>query len=267
MASTLCNVKFFHYATGVQMRVYSKPLILNADNSNDIYDDCFFDDSSSNDFECDLRNDEELADFKAHKSLLSSRSRTMQAIYSIARANMWDYFLTLTFDPAKIDSTNYDVVVKAVSVWLSNLRRIAPDFKYILVPELHADGKKWHIHGLLADIGDLKKRLVDSGKVKNDCKIYNMDIWKYGFSTVSEIKDSGKASSYISKYITKEMLVHLKFRKHYWASRNCLKMNDVMSINYMLPEEIEEYLKLHDVKYCKTVCQPDGFNKVSYYEL
>ena len=134
----------------------------------------------------------------------SSMNRTVQKIYEISRANIWDYFLTLTFDRNKLDSSNYNLLCDKVSKWLNNLRsRYAPDLKYLIVPELHKDGKHYHFHGLLANIGNIT--LKYSGIKKNGHTIYNLSNWKYGFSTVTKVIDSNKVSSYITKYITKDL--------------------------------------------------------------
>lgn len=76
---------------------------------------------------------------------------------------VWDYFITLTIDPKKLDNTDFNLVSEKLNIWTNNLKkRYAPDLKYILVPELHKDKTKWHFHGLFADIGQMP--LAFSGK-------------------------------------------------------------------------------------------------------
>ncbi|AYG00392.1 hypothetical protein [Lactococcus allomyrinae] len=41
---------------------------------------------------------------------------------------------------------------------------------------------------------------------KNRIQIYNAENWQNGFSTVSKIQDRKKSASYITKYITKELI-------------------------------------------------------------
>ena len=43
--------------------------------------------------------------------------RTKNKIYDIARCNKWDYFFTLTFNPDKVNSFNYEEVAKKLSNW------------------------------------------------------------------------------------------------------------------------------------------------------
>lgn len=76
------------------------------------------------------------------RSLTSSTNRAKNKVYDYARTNAWEWFVTWTFDPSKIDSTDYDVVTKKLSQWLKRMRKdFAPNLRYIVVPELH-DGEK-----------------------------------------------------------------------------------------------------------------------------
>lgn len=252
------NVKKFHYATGTQVRIYQKPLTHGSIREEREYE---------ND-EKDIENDVEDEESKHNKSVESSKNRTIQSIYGIARANMWDYFLTVTFDPKKVDSTDYELVSKKVIQWLNNLKkRVSPCMRYLLVPELHSDGRKWHFHGLLANCPELS--LKDSGLVKDGKVIYNLSNWKYGFSTVTEVADSGRVSSYITKYITKELCDFSKGKKRYWASKNCLRANDVMEIDMVVPDDIEKYIRSisSEVKYMKQVKNEKSGQIVTYIEV
>lgn len=67
--------------------------------------------------------------------------RATNTIYYYARANAWDYFITFTFNPADVDSTNYDIVLQKIQNFIDTVRRKCPDIKYLLVPEFHADKK------------------------------------------------------------------------------------------------------------------------------
>lgn len=198
------------------------------------------------------------------RSIKNSKSRTVQHIYHIARGNTWEWFVTITFDPRKVDRGNYDDVVKHLSNWLKNIKkRYAPNLTYLLVPELHKDKKNFHFHGLFSNIGDLT--LIDSGLRKNEEIIYNILEFQLGFTNVTAVLDNAKVCSYISKYITKELCSVTDGKKRYWCSRN---INRVSAKEFnMTPEELEtmkdsvsEY-----ISFMKTDCVP--FNKVTYLEL
>lgn len=166
-----------------------------------------------------------------------SRSRAVQTVYDICRSNEWTWFLTLTFDPEKVDSFDYDKCVEAIVLFTLKLRRRG--IQYVIVPEQHESGR-WHFHGLLCDRGEVLpltvakspggKRLLD----KKGRQIYNCAIFDLGFSTVTAIGDSASASGYLCKYITKAMEIP-EGRKRYWASRG-LSRPDVAYLD--LPESL-----------------------------
>ena len=160
---------------------------------------------------------------RKRKNAKDSRRRTINAIHDIARSEKWERFYTLTFSPECVDRTDFDTCMKKANKWLNNMKsRKAKDLKYLIVPELHADGVSWHIHGLVACDSGIP--YVDSGKRDKGGKtIYNVDSWKYGFSTATDIVDSKRASSYILKYITKDMCANSFGKKRYYHSKNIAK--------------------------------------------
>lgn len=151
-------------------------------------------------------------------SLYTSLQRTKTQIIDLAKNNKWDLFITVTFDKEKVDRYNYDTVAKRFSKLLNNIKyRKCPNLKYILVPELHKNGAV-HFHGLLSG-SDLLK-LVDSGlKTDKGQNIYNITDFNLGFTTATTITDTKKASYYISKYITKELVAVSFNKKRFWRSR------------------------------------------------
>ena len=147
-----------------------------------------------------------------------SRNRTINAIYNLSRQCDWKYFITLTFSPDVIDRYNFDACMKKANTWFNNQRkRKAFDLQYLFVPEQHKDGA-WHIHGLLAQVGDIS--FVDSGHRDKGKVVYNLDGWKFGFSTATLVDDVQKVSIYITKYITKELCEHTLGKKRYYRSQN-----------------------------------------------
>lgn len=160
----------------------------------------------------------ERTDADRARSARVSMSRTINRVYSLARANTWDWFFTLTFDPEKVDSFNYDECVKKLGKWLNNLRRDCPDLRYIVVPEKHKSGR-FHFHGLFAECDALD--FAESGHYTKDGQpIYNIGKYRLGWSTATRVLDNGRVTKYISKYITKELCAVAFNKKRYWASRN-----------------------------------------------
>lgn len=235
------NVRVYNYMDGQQIRIYKKPIC----KCEEIWEP-----------ELTEKKDKEKKGVKdEERSNTVSKNRTIQKVYEVVRSNMWEYFVTLTFDPKKVDSYNYAEVSKVLSVWLHHLKeRQAPDLKYIIVPELHKSGR-YHFHGLIADIGNMK--LIDSGhKTPSGDVIYNLGNYKLGFTTATKIKDVSRVSTYITKYITKELCTTTVNKKRYWCSRN---LNEVDITDYcMTREEIETMLdSLSDnIQYAKTIDVP-----------
>lgn len=196
-----------------------------------------------------------------------SRSRTINRVYEISRSNTWEYFITLTFSPKKvIDRTDYNELSKKVGKWLNNLKRIAPKLRYMVVPELHKDGRSWHFHGLITDTGDMC--ILDSLKIDDKGRpIYNIHDFKYGWSTATKVSDNARVSSYITKYITKDLISVTVGRKRYWASRN---LDLLETIEYNLPpEEIEEIVDSlqYNIVHMKTLDVKQAHRKIKYIEL
>lgn len=177
---------------------------------------------------------------RAERSLSVSLSRTKNTVYDYARANEWQWFLTWTTDPTKVDRHDYKAVTDKLSKWLNNVRsRKAPDLKYIIVPERHKDGA-YHFHGLLSNTGTLKfTEAINPHTGKNiiikGMQIYNLKEWSLGQTTATQIRDTLKASNYITKYITKELIHHTKDQKRYWNSKNL----DVGLVDKDYVEEID----------------------------
>ena len=244
------NVKVYNYVLGQQIRIYSKPIT-----KNDIEKDIYLENEKDNNKDSvlhkkDLIENNELVKNENYIKQVSV-SRTIQKIYEISRSNNWEYFITLTFDPLKVDSFNYTEVTKKLSMWLNNIKKTySPELKYIIVPELHKSGR-YHFHGLISNIGSIE--MTDSGKKTKDGNIiYNIGGYKLGFTTATRIKDESRVTSYIAKYISKDLCSVTFNKKRYWSSRN---LNKCKVDNYFLDyNEIESMINdLSDnITYCKT---------------
>lgn len=255
------NLKRFEYEGGTQIRLYERALkhgsIKNKNEKESVNDEICNESNSTRDSQDDILDNKK-------RSEIESRNRTVQSLYGIARSNTWDFFLTITFNPQIVNSEDYDEVVRKTQNWLNNLKkRVCPNLKYLLVPELHADGKKWHFHGLLADCEELT--LIETDIVRNGKRVYNLGNWKYGFTEVTRVSDTRRVSSYITKYITKEVCDVTFGKKRYWASKNCIRAEQLTTHDFIY--DVQEYIKqiADDIKYMKTV-EHHG-QKVYYIEV
>lgn len=129
-----------------------------------------------------------------------SMRRARAKLRRLALSNGFEFFVTLTLDPAKIDRYNGAAVTKALGRWCDNMVR-RHGLRYILVPERHKDGA-FHFHGFMAGPG---LRAVDSGVEWDGRPVYNLPQWSYGFSTAQRLYgDYHAAVGYCCKYIGKQ---------------------------------------------------------------
>ena len=226
------NYKVSEYAHGTKITNYSKPIYTELKKQKRIL----------------LTEAERTPEMKRH-SIQTSLNRTKNTIYELSKSNDWEYFITLTFDPKRYDSTNYDEITKILTEFMHRMRKKkSKDLIYMIVPEFHADGKKYHFHGLLANIGDIK--MIPSGHLDKDAKdIYNMSDWIYGYSTATKIKDTVRASAYITKY---------------YASNN-IKRPEITYINSATT--LEEVIATYSPDTIKSLEMGGALNRVTYMEI
>lgn len=152
--------------------------------------------------------------------LLNNISRARNNIFELAMCNDWDYFVTLTLSPDKLSALGLDrydlkTFYKYFSKWINNLSRDGFKIQYLLVPEKHNDGA-WHFHGFMSGLNPSQLSLFTPDdclpvyilrKLNNGDLIYNWLPYynKFGFCDFEYIKDQTKCSSYVTKYISKEL--------------------------------------------------------------
>lgn len=219
------NVRLKKYLNTEQIQIFTEPLLSSGSEREDrrkfSYETGEIFPLNSRKFINPFTNEEdyyrEMGDPVENMKRSVRRSKNM--IYDVAKSNDWNWFFTLTFNPEKVDSFDYSITSKKLSNWLMNMRKKCPDMKYLVVPELHESGR-WHFHGLFANVENMK--FVDSEKRdKKGRIIYNVDSYRLGFSTATQIEDLQKACNYIAKYITFDLCSLTKGKKRYWTSRNC----------------------------------------------
>lgn len=192
---------------------------------------------------CDDREVVDRLPWTDYDTRLDNLKRAREKVFDIAFMNNFDYFITLTFDPKKINSHDEDLINKTIKNWFNNMVK-RHNFKYLAVPEYHKSGR---IHFHLLCSGDLK--LIDSGtvliperdkpvklstakKYSKDSskykKVYNLENWNYGWSTAIEFtvcEDGAQGTTaiakYLTKYITKDLIKVLK--NYYYAGGHVVR--------------------------------------------
>lgn len=143
--------------------------------------------------------------------------RAARQIEAYALCNNWDLFFTGTLDAKKRDRSDIDEFKRAITKFMVNQRRSYPDLSYLFVPELHADGKNWHVHGLIYGLpiealrafkrSDKPPKYIQD-KLKAGFSIYEWESYRnsFGFNDLEPILSRDRAARYITKYITKDVM-------------------------------------------------------------
>lgn len=149
----------------------------------------------------------------------SNLSRTKSRVLELALCNDWQYFVTLTINGDKQDRHCLANYIKSLGVWIGNYnKKYNTKLSYLIVPEQHKDGA-WHCHGLFNGVS------ADS-LVKNQFGYLDLPYYqnRFGYISLSPVKNKNKCSTYVSKYIVKQYentaLSGIEIGKHmFYASR------------------------------------------------
>ncbi len=163
-------------------------------------------------------------------SLVDSLKRTKTRLADLAICNDFDLFVTFTLncracvpkcdnnlctcDKATCKRYDFDYAIRTVKGWYNNMIKRYGRFPYVQVMELHKDGG-YHFHALFKDYPG---KLILWKKGKDGRPVYNLPSYRKGWSTAKKIYDIGGTSSYVRKYIEKEMPVYPD-KKRYWCSQ------------------------------------------------
>lgn len=172
-------------------------------------------------------------------------SRAKSKIKEYALCNDFDFFVTLTIDPSKYDRYNLKKYYKDLSKFLNNYgTNHKSKIKYILIPEMHKDGA-WHMHGLITGI--LDKHLKENENGYLDWVQYSK---KFGYLSLDRVRDKEKVSSYITKYITKDLSNTIQeLNAHLYYCSKGLKVAEEIKKGTLLADNIpfdfeNDYVKI-----------------------
>lgn len=206
------------------------------------------DDSTPNYVRCTV-NDEKLSE---------SISRAKSKIFDLAYCNPWDLFITITLDPSKYDRTDLEKFHKDLTQFFRDYgKKYGIKIDFLLIPELHKDGKSWHMHGFLKGlpfehlqqfkIGDVMGKTL-AEKVMNGDVVYNWEAYqkKFGFCDLEPIRNHEAVSKYITKYINKALATSVtELNAHLYYHSRGLKTPEILKKGTMLcdiaPSFVGEY--------------------------
>lgn len=246
------NVKIIHYLNSTEYRFYSKPLFRGREREEleSIYNPTEI-----------LLTPSQIKNKEEH-SKNTSIARSKASVMNISRANEWQYFVTLTFNPDSIDRYNYDDCRKALNQYLNNLtKRKSKTMYYLFLPEQHKDGA-WHFHGLIGGISDTDDIGIRESERKKGK--YNLITWKKGFSDIELVKDTKSVSLYIVKYITKS-LIDISGKSRYIASKNCSR--GIEEVTFVKNQDLFKIDMIQQATYCRTVYNEHTDSTITYIQI
>lgn len=214
------------------------------------------------------------------EKLEESICRTRSKIFELAFCNPWSWFFTGTLDPKKYDRTDLKKFHSDLTNWLRQYNRYhGTQIKFLLIPELHSDGKSWHMHGFFYDlpqehltrfqIGDrMGKALAE--KVKNGDEVYNWSSYqkKFGFCDLEPIRNAEAVSKYITKYISKnlatsvtELNAHMYYHSRGLQFSQTVKKGSMSTAIDIEPTYSNEYCDVYWLPYSEELLQElsEGF--------
>lgn len=158
------------------------------------------------------------------KKIAESISRAKSRIFEYAMCNEFEYFMTLTLDPQKYDRGSLDDYIKKLGQFIRNYRlKHEIDIQYILIPELHKDGKNWHMHGLIRGLPCQHFEKNKNGYL--DWPAYSK---KFGYCSIDKIKNNEACSKYITKYIGKNLGKNIDLNKKLYYCTKGLKTAEII---------------------------------------
>ncbi len=250
---------------------------------------------------CTQYTKEEYLEFCKQRNyrVAKSVSETRKRVYNKARSvGSWKYFLTFSFknDLPNLDRTDYKRTSSCVCQFLKNQRRQEgnSELKYIVLGERHVrveeNGKRaYHYHALVADCSF---RMTDSGRVSFKGKtykksylkkkgidveslktIYNLDGFRWGYTTCIEIgeteEDVLRMTKYVLKYLCKDLLDSFqgKREKRFFASRNIpAPVEEIFNVKSDMMDAFIENILKENLKEVSHTRKTNKYIKTTIYE-
>lgn len=141
------------------------------------------------------------ADKEFSGKLENNLIRAKTKIRDYVLCNPWEWWVTLTLNPAWIDRYDLNTFVKKFGEMIHNYnRRAGRGVKYLIVPEKHPTSGAWHFHGFFHG-------LPEDDIIVNEHGYFEWTKYteSFGYISMSPLKNKMKAANYITKYLTKTL--------------------------------------------------------------
>jgi hypothetical protein len=128
----------------------------------------------------------------------------MRAVYDLVKCNPWQYFCTQTVSAEMCSRGDLAALVARMSRGVADQNKRAhhraEKIRFLWVPELHADGDSWHLHGVMSGLSD-----KDLRRNKNGYLEWAWSADRVGFFSLSAIRSRERCATYVRKYMTKNI--------------------------------------------------------------
>lgn len=180
--------------------------------------------------------------------------RSKMTVIDYGENNDWTWFTTITFDQKKIDREDIRACYDKLRIACDHYRqRVDPLFRYVLIPEYHADGQHVHFHGLT-------RMSPDNNDITGPYKTWSpkhgryITYWRseYFFKRFGAINLSPVAtnslyvSAYVTKYMTKQQF--MIFGNRYCCSQG-LRRSDRLYFKDQEEFALEMFEKIRDTEF------------------
>ena len=188
-------------------------------------------------------------------------SRARRTVRDLILCNNFEYFCTFTFSDEKVDRYDFKACRKKLTTFFMNYRnRYSDSFRYIIIPEFHKDGAI-HFHGMVRGIRledfevpeFIEKRNVRTGEltlVPNTKGYIRWKQYNLGFFSCSKVLHYEGCATYVSKYITKDLMKLPLGQRVFMASENLRRPelifdeDDIPLVDY--PDYFNEFVYIKD---------------------
>lgn len=179
---------------------------------------------------------------------LSNLYRARSTVRELAFCNSWEWFVTITINEANQDRYSISETKKRWGLAMKDFKkRYGERFSYIIVPEQHKDGA-WHMHGLFHDV-------PPEALVKNEHGYWDMPFFRrrFGFVSLSKIRDKERTCSYVTKYVTKSINESgggMRFGEHlFFSSQGLQRKVKLCEVWIKLPWQYQnDYCLIYETK-------------------
>lgn len=199
------------------------------------------------------------------EKLVENISRARATVFELSTCNHWTYWATFTLNAKKYDRTNLEQFRKDFSQFIRNQgKKYNRKMHYLLVPELHKDGKSWHMHGFIEGLPieelrlfTLKEKIPKAlrEKIKHGDLVYDWTSYreKFGFNDLELVRNQEACSKYITKYLSKDIAKDIQtLGAHlYYSSQGLLRAIEIKKgtiVKPIVPDYENEYVRVQIFK-------------------